>query len=224
MCVGFGSTMFHGTLLYEWQMADEIPMVWSILCWLYAMFLMESVDTASPKHTLTTIFAVLYSVIYSVMHYFFAFTITFQLQFGIAVALSGYILHKNCLKHCGRSMIPFVMSGRPRKLSGSFDHKEIDDLYTLCRLYVWALLAGFAAWIFDQAACDVLHSLPFGIPNPQLHAWWHVLIGFNCHIGLQLSIGLRQKVLSQTVLPTTKWYGPGRIWPITNRGEKAGVD
>lgn len=31
MIVGFGSSAFHGTLLFEYQMADELPMIWSIM-------------------------------------------------------------------------------------------------------------------------------------------------------------------------------------------------
>jgi dihydroceramidase len=80
------------------------------------------------------------------------------------------------------------------------------------------ITSALAVWLIDQHACDVLHNLPFGIPNPQLHAWWHVLCGYNCHLGLQLSIGLREKVLNKTRLPQTIWYG--EVWPITNRGGK----
>ena len=61
--VGFGSSAFHGTLLYEYQMADELPMIWSIMVWNYAMFLMES-STASKKHTWTGIICASYAIIY----------------------------------------------------------------------------------------------------------------------------------------------------------------
>ena len=33
--IGFGSMAFHGTLRFETQMMDEIPMVWAALCMLY---------------------------------------------------------------------------------------------------------------------------------------------------------------------------------------------
>ena len=145
-------------------------------------------------------------------HVIFAFTTTFQLNFGLMVVISGFVLHKNCCEHTGRSFIPFVMV---RRKSDTFNAAEVSNLYRLCVLYVVVLLAAFACWLTDQFGCELLYNLPFGLPNPQLHAWWHVLCGFNCHIGLQLSIGLREKALNQSVLPHTSWKGG--FFPITNR-------
>ncbi|GMH91760.1 hypothetical protein TrVE_jg2861 [Triparma verrucosa] len=219
MVVGVGSSAFHGTLLYEYQMADELPMIWSIMVWNYAMFLMES-TTTTEKHTLTVVLCVSYAVIYSVLHVYFAFTITFQLNFALMIVISGFILHKNCIEHTGRSFIPLVVV-RKRLPSDHYNPKEILNLYSLCWHYVVVLLLALACWLLDQFGCEVLHNLPFGIPNPQLHAWWHVLCGYNCHLGLQLSIGLREKVINETRLPQTIWYG--EVWPVTNRkDEKVG--
>mmetsp|Transcript_20396 Transcript_20396/g.42750 ORF Transcript_20396/g.42750 Transcript_20396/m.42750 type:complete len:297 (+) Transcript_20396:156-1046(+) len=214
MVVGFGSSAFHGTLLYEYQMADELPMIWSIMVWNYAMFLMES--STKARQSLTAIICASYAVIYSLLHVYFAFTTTFQLNFALMIVISGYILHKNCVEHTGRSFIPFVVV-RKRLPSEEYNPVEILNLYSLCWHYVVVLLLALACWLTDQFGCEILHNLPFGIPNPQLHAWWHILCGYNCHLGLQLSIGLREKVKNSTRLPTTIWYG--EVWPITNRKE-----
>ena len=34
-------------------------------------------------------------------------------------------------------------------------------------------------------ACDAMHALPeaAGVPNPQLHAWWHALTAVACYAG-----------------------------------------
>ncbi|GMI19894.1 hypothetical protein TeGR_g10727 [Tetraparma gracilis] len=216
MIVGFGSSAFHGTLLFEYQMADELPMIWSIMVWNYAMFLCESTKT-TVKHTVTATICATYAIVYSVMHVYFAFTTTFQLNFALMTLISGYILHRQCCEHTGASFIPFVRV-RKRLPSEHFNTKEIQNLYSLCWHYAVVITSALAVWLIDQHACDVLHNLPFGIPNPQLHAWWHVLCGYNCHLGLQLSIGLREKVLNKTRLPQTIWYG--EVWPITNRGGK----
>ena len=47
ICVGtllisFGSALFHGTLLYSFQMADELPMIFCISVWCYACYLVEN--------------------------------------------------------------------------------------------------------------------------------------------------------------------------------------
>ena len=185
MIVGFGSSAFHGTLLFEYQMADELPMMWSIMVWNYAMFLMES-TTTDKKHTVTAILCASYAVIYSILHVYFEFTLTFQLNFALMILISGFILHKNCCEQTGRSFIPFVVI-RKRLPSEHYNPIEISNLYSLCWHYVVILLIALLCWLTDQHGCTMLHKLPFGIPNPQLHAWWHVLSGYNCHLGLQVS-------------------------------------
>jgi len=38
------------------------------------------------------------------------------------------------------------------------------------------------AWVTDNLACKALHSLPFGLPYPQLHATvWHTGMAYVCH-------------------------------------------
>ena len=125
-------------------------------------------------------------------------------------------MHKQCIAHTGRSFIPFVFV-KKRPDNDIFDSIEVINLYSLCWHYAVIILSALACWLIDQWACEVLHNLPFGIPNPQLHGWWHILCGYNCHLGLQLSIGLREKVLHKHKLPCTTWHG--EVWPITNRGK-----
>jgi len=127
MLVGFGSAAFHGTLLFEYQMADELPMIWSILVWNYSMFLLES-TTVGAKHTWTAIISISYGLIYSILHVYFAFTVTFQVNFACMIGISGLILHKNCVQHTGRSFIPFVVI-RGRLNSELFRNDEIYKLY-----------------------------------------------------------------------------------------------
>ena len=39
--VSLGSALFHGTLLYSFQMADELPMIFTMCVWNYALALTE---------------------------------------------------------------------------------------------------------------------------------------------------------------------------------------
>ena len=45
--VGLGSVMFHGTLRFEMQLMDELPMLWCALCMFYNLAL-PSPQTTSP--------------------------------------------------------------------------------------------------------------------------------------------------------------------------------
>eukprot|EP01006_Ploeotia_vitrea_P055560 TRINITY_DN68010_c4_g1_i1.p1 TRINITY_DN68010_c4_g1~~TRINITY_DN68010_c4_g1_i1.p1 ORF type:complete len:247 (-),score=8.09 TRINITY_DN68010_c4_g1_i1:118-858(-) len=62
------------------------------------------------------------------------------------------------------------------------------------RHHVWrvALLAvfGFACWVVDRTACTFMYErLPF---NPQLHAWWHVVMAVVLWEAFIVSAALRQ--------------------------------
>lgn len=211
--IGLGSAMFHGTLQYQWQMADELPMVWSMLCWAYAMYLTPV--SKNKKSRQLAVFFVSYAVLYSAAHVYLAFTTTFQLMFAGLVTFSAYNLNKNCLILTHRPMIPFTantvrsLHGLPASrppLPGSSKAFDLESLHFLCVSYMSLLVIAVFLWLLDQGACSILHSLPFGIPNPQLHAWWHVLTAIDTHIGLQLAIGLRSLELQKKATPKTTWY------------------
>ncbi|EHA8590076.1 alkaline ceramidase [Cocos nucifera] len=48
----------------------------------------------------------------------------------------------------------------------------------LAKLYVATILLGTLCWLFDRIFCK---KLSHWYINPQGHAWWHVLMGFNSH-------------------------------------------
>jgi len=51
-----------------------------------------------------------------------------------------------------------------------------------------AYATGIAAWFVDLKACTLVGvTLPaHGIPNPQLHAWWHVLVSIGFFLLLRV--------------------------------------
>jgi dihydroceramidase len=57
-----------------------------------------------------------------------------------------------------------------------------------------------AVWFVDIRACGAMQVyLPrHGIPNPQFHAWWHVLVSFGLYL-LMLTLACdRMRVLGRT--------------------------
>ncbi|CAE7805203.1 Shprh [Symbiodinium sp. KB8] len=50
-------------------------------------------------------------------------------------------------------------------------------LYSALLLFALSVVS----WLLDNYFCSVLRNLPGGLPYPQLHTWWHVLIALTLH-------------------------------------------
>jgi dihydroceramidase len=151
--VGLGSIAFHATLRFELQMLDELPMLYAVILLVYV--LLE--DRPSPR-------------------------------FGpwLPLALFGHATLVTYLCAFTRGTLQFYL------FQFSFGSLELFALHRCYRLYQRAKretarrlfragmsLYGIAIvlWFIDIRFCGAMRALPsFGIPNPQLHAWWHVLV------------------------------------------------
>jgi len=191
--VGIGSAAFHATLQYWAQMWDEVPMVWTMLIWLYIHFMMERKGSWTVALLLT-----LYGLLWAGIHTWGAFTVGFQVHFGLLVVWGIWLMHKATSTYCALPLLPYTAE-EPAGV-----HPAWHSLRRVARCYVIYITAAFVLWIIDQQMCPTLHSLPAGLPNPQLHAVWHVLAGFNTHFGLQFVMALRQSVRDEA-LPATSW-------------------
>ena len=60
--VGFGSAYFHGTLTHLGQMADEIPMVYSMIIWWFILFRMNHISNDFKRDKLI-LFGVSYGLL-----------------------------------------------------------------------------------------------------------------------------------------------------------------
>jgi len=65
-----------------------------------------------------------------------------------------------------------VMIGVGLWFVGKAAHRtKLASVRRLAFAYVAALAVAFTCWIVDRAACETVRGM-------QLHAWWHVLVGF----------------------------------------------
>jgi len=179
--VAAGSAAFHCTLSWGGQLADEIPMMWAVFVWICCILQIYD-GRARAVHRAFG----LYVSIYSALHVYFAFVVPFQVQYATLV-VSGVLLTDRTLRAttggCGICSVAARGGGSlPRGYS---------TLIKIHRHHIGALAGAFIIWIVDQVGCESLHNLPFGLPNPQLHAWWHVLLGWSIHLGFQYSMALR---------------------------------
>lgn len=166
--IGIGSAAFHGTLRYDTQMWDEIPMIWALLSWYYLLLQLHSPPRRGAPWLRTLL--VVYALVIAFVHYLCAFTTAFQVHFVIMVTV-GFLLVYHLRK--------------PR---------DAPAFAYMTRLYFYVFLIASACWLLDKLMCEPLTAL---LPlNPQLHAWWHVLMAINVHFGTQYSLALRLQVLN----------------------------
>src|SRR3954447_20209919 len=151
--VGLGSIAFHATLRFELQMLDELPMLY-LVTWLVWLL----VENRPPR----------------------------RLGGWFPAALVAYVLLATAGATLNRGPAQFLA------FHLSFGTLEIFCLVRLTWLalrrekaavrkrFVVGMLAyaaGIAVWFVDLKHCPLVSvTMPaHGIPNPQLHAWWHVL-------------------------------------------------
>jgi len=142
--VGLGSAGFHGTLLYTGQILDELPMVYSSLSLLYAMFEMES--KKNPVHKYLAHVLLAYSVVFTAVYFYLpSFFIFFVLSFICLILLLAY--------RC------FLVFRNPATL---FQQKVLIVLAICGYIGGWLFF-----WIPDVVFCEHIQALNF-------HSWWHV--------------------------------------------------
>ena len=168
--VGLGSAYFHGTLTHLGQMADELPMVYSMIIWWFILFRMNEVKPTMNKlfsMDILLIFGIFYGFLWTYVHSLQTFVLIFQAHMGLMV-LGGIgkliYLYRQPLHRASR-------------------------LKYLLIVYVGLLVSAFVCWVVDQQLCEQFNTI--SRLNPQLHAWWHVFGAVHCHLGIVCGEAMR---------------------------------
>jgi len=176
--IGLGSWMFHMTLSYEFQLLDELPMVYLTLIMLYTIF--ESAPTKRYGHALPlglSAWGAFVTIVYHQLHNPLFFLVVFTMQTTLAVAL-GIRQFTNHPPSAYKAQIVRTLS------------------YGLG----FYLLAS-AFWLVDNEFCHALrharHQVGFASPALQFHAWWHVLSSMGCYCFTVCTVLWRMKVLGR---------------------------
>ena len=160
--VGIGSLAFHGTLLFELQMLDELPMLYT------AALLVYIVLEDQPERRFGSWFPAIL-VGYAVVATCGAAFMRGQAQFwSFQVSFAGlefYGLYRTLLIH-----------------RRSLDRTQ----RRIFRAGICLYLGAIVLWFIDLRFCSPLVNVTrrLGVPNPELHAWWHVLVsaGLYCMV------------------------------------------
>ncbi|KAJ1979818.1 hypothetical protein H4R33_005630 [Dimargaris cristalligena] len=154
--VGLGSILFHATLKHSTQMLDELPMVWLVSYCTYSILRM----------------------VYKVHHPALGWgllglttvaTVIVALTSGAVQFLTFHVFYDTIQYTCVGLVIHVYRQRRARFPEGTALVQRGLALF---------VLAG-ACWATDTYLCQYVNGrapqswLPF---NPQLHAWWHVLV------------------------------------------------
>jgi len=161
--VGLGSIAFHATLRFELQMLDELPMLY-LVTWL-VWLLVEN----GPEPRLGRWFP-------AVLLVYVLLATAATLQRGGAQFLAF---------HLSFGTLEILCLGRVTWLALQPENAPVRRSFVLG---LAAYATGIAAWFVDLKACTLVGvTLPaHGIPNPQLHAWWHVLVSIGFFLLLRV--------------------------------------
>jgi dihydroceramidase len=181
--VGLGSIAFHATLRFELQMADELPMLYSAIIMVYIL-VENRVRERRPERRLGAWFpwvlvahGVLVTTLTALSRGRLQFYL-FQLSFGSMELFS--LLGVYLLQRRGEAPVR-----------------------RLFRLGMASYVVAIVLWSIDIGACPLLsRQLAF---NPELHAWWHVLVSFGFYTLLLVAAHERLDRLGRA--PTIDWHG-----------------
>ncbi|EDO18619.1 hypothetical protein Kpol_1048p50 [Vanderwaltozyma polyspora DSM 70294] len=175
--VGVGSWLFHMTLLYRYQLLDELPMIyattipaWSMIC----EYLENKPNNKGNKRQLDRI----------------EWAVGFILSVLVIGITVFYIINRNPLFH---EFAYAFLTGIVVIIAGWLNYKHVrnprakKNLTHCMAIGIMLFGAGFLSWQLDIRLCshwiNIRRSylkLPLGI-FLELHGWWHVLTGLGVY-------------------------------------------
>ncbi|KAL2266574.1 hypothetical protein VTJ83DRAFT_5926 [Remersonia thermophila] len=170
MVVGLGSMAFHTTLKYEMQLADELPMIYTVCIMAFATF-----GYKRPAKDQALIAAGLVGLaVFITVYYLYAQNPVFhQVAYGLltfSTVCRGFYVMEHDLRPQLKQRNPEETNWYMRKM------------YTLAVSGIGMFLAGFFIWNIDNIFCRRLTAgknqilLPWSVVL-EGHGWWHILTG-----------------------------------------------
>ena len=192
--LGAGSVAFHGSLKHETQMLDELPMLYAAFCTTYVLVENERTPRWRWLGPALCCWAVVTSLATALAQGAWQFAL-FHASFGSAEFFSLYRVWQIYRRHASSSENMDAASIRARK-----------DISLLFRRGMASYALGLFCWQFDLRNCWLLQvwwPSVSGMPNPQLHAWWHVFVSCGFYMLITLTAYDRLIVLGER--PVLRW-------------------
>lgn len=178
--VGVGSFLFHATLRYEWQLGDELPMIFCCTFIAYVTFDTRSASLPrTPFVRCLPYLLVLYSFGVSAVYIRYPYPVIHQAAFGFIQLVATF-------------RAAYTVRTAPERTYREKRNKADATRYTLMGAVLF--LIGFLIWNIDNLYCDRISQLKEHLGTPwsfilEGHAWWHLATGTGSYlsvVGLQL--------------------------------------
>ncbi|KAA1064660.1 hypothetical protein PGT21_010951 [Puccinia graminis f. sp. tritici] len=178
--IGIGSFLFHTTLQYGWQLADELPMIFGAAFSTYVIFDIGNPNLPRTRFVRSLPYLLsLYSFGVTAIYLRYRDPVFHQLAFGAIQLLST-----------SRSVYLIVTA--PKETYREQKNKSDATRYILIGSATFLL--GFLIWNVDNVLCDQISRLKEYLGTPlsfilEGHAWWHLATGTGSYlsgVGLQL--------------------------------------
>ncbi|TPX47423.1 hypothetical protein SeMB42_g02363 [Synchytrium endobioticum] len=199
--VGLGSMLFHGTLLYESQLLDELPMLYGMAAFLFCVFQMWPPERHSTILAISLIsLSLLITMWYLSTRNFLIFALAFFCELMLAAITPIFYI---------RSLAPM--------------HPK--DATRLARTFAgtWLSFASaFALWIADNTMCESLREWRTHVGYPlriasEFHACWHLLTAYAVYSGIVVFQHMRALILGRLDMDYVYYMGIPICVPKTKR-------
>ncbi|KAM0756388.1 alkaline phytoceramidase [Meredithblackwellia eburnea MCA 4105] len=206
MVIGIGSALFHMTLLYEWQLADELPVCTTPVD---LAFDLTPVNSTSKTSIALPTGLLAFNILFTYAYLNFPNPVFHQVAYGSIVVSTtvraGYLI---------LSQSPTTAEGKHRR----------DQTRNLLLQGVTSFLLGFLIWNLDNLLCVTTTRLKekIGVPFAWLlegHAYWHILTGIGgydimaamCYLTLCLRDKPEHYELNFSLFGLVPWVGRTKI-------------
>jgi len=170
--IGAGSMLYHGSLRYHMMLCDELPIFWygllsasSLLRRLRGLHLARLACFYASVVTLLIVGTGQQSKLHQGARGVMA------CSFAAALVLMAW-----GFPALVRRLKADLAGGKCRKVPQLLE-RMLDAVFLM-------FVASVICWLLDNWYCSALQSLPWGVPYPQLHAWWHILVAPAVHFAL----------------------------------------
>ncbi|KAK4058102.1 alkaline ceramidase ydc1 [Microbotryomycetes sp. JL221] len=164
--IGLGSTLFHATLLYTWQMGDELPMIYCSAGIMWIVFDLSPLD--APVNLFIPSLLAAFCVAFTSAYVLLPNPIFHQVTYAILISATFYrtmwLLWTRLKGH------PVVKQARRLYIMGSIQFG-----------------GAFLIWNLDNVTCNgFLTPLKEKVGDPfnwflEGHAWWHIFTGLGAY-------------------------------------------